>query len=397
MPILSYPQLGGVHPETATITNILASQDIKNPYTNTPLSEAMVMGIGGGLGIGYLLFEFTSVQPPIVSVVIGFSNRWNYTMDYMNNLFARLGMTISYSEATSPKKAWKNLHDQFDAGQPAFAWIDLAFMPYAHKPVDKQGQLSHWVTIFGYEDDFYWVDDKALRPFKVAKADLEASRGRISSYKNRLLKIDSFPTAIDLPLAILAGIADHIEHLSKDSETFSLPVLKKWAKTITHPKDKKSWRVVYGRNGRAGLYDTLWGMYEYIMQTKGGLRSLYADFLAEAGPIIGKNFTPAIAQYRKLADHWLDFADILLPDTFEDFSLTKDLIQEKNAHFLEMGGDADIVPYVAQLTALDAQHNAHFPLLDDEVDALFEAMRAKLLVIYEAETTALDTLKEIMS
>jgi hypothetical protein len=394
---IAYPQFGGVHPETATITNILASQGVKNPYTNTPLSEAMVMGIGGGLGIGYLLFEFTSVQPPLVSVVIAFSNRWNYTIDYMNSLFARLGISISYSEATSPKKAWKNLHDQLDAGQPAFAWIDLAFMPYAHKPAHQQGHLSHWVTIFGYEDDFYWVDDKALRPFKVPKDALEASRGRISSYKNRLLKIESIPTAIDLPQAILAGIADHIEHLSKDSETFSLPVLKKWAKTINHPKDKKSWRVVYGKKGRAGLYDTLWGMYEYIMQTKGGLRGMYADFLAEAGPIIGKNFAPAIGQYRKLADHWLDFAEILLPDTFEDFSVTKDLLQEKNAHLLEMGGDADITPYVAQLTALDAQHNADFPLSDEEVDALFEAMRAKLLVIYEAETTALETLKEIMS
>ena len=51
----NYTQIGGIHPETATMTNVLANQGFVSPHNGRPLSEAMVLGIAGGLGCGYIL------------------------------------------------------------------------------------------------------------------------------------------------------------------------------------------------------------------------------------------------------------------------------------------------------------------------------------------------------
>ena len=46
-----YALRGGVHPDSAALANVLAHHGID-------LSEAMMLGIGGGLGAGYILWEF---------------------------------------------------------------------------------------------------------------------------------------------------------------------------------------------------------------------------------------------------------------------------------------------------------------------------------------------------
>ena len=55
-----YRLRGGVHPETATIANVLANQGVVSGLTGQPLTEAAILGIGGGLGAGYILWEFKS-------------------------------------------------------------------------------------------------------------------------------------------------------------------------------------------------------------------------------------------------------------------------------------------------------------------------------------------------
>ena len=47
-----------MHPDTAAVANVLAHHGVVAGHTGEPLSEAMVLGIGGGLGAGYILWEF---------------------------------------------------------------------------------------------------------------------------------------------------------------------------------------------------------------------------------------------------------------------------------------------------------------------------------------------------
>ena len=53
-----YALRGGIHPDTAAVANVLAHHGVTAGHTGEPLSEAMVLGVGGGLGAGYVLSKF---------------------------------------------------------------------------------------------------------------------------------------------------------------------------------------------------------------------------------------------------------------------------------------------------------------------------------------------------
>src|SRR5687767_11858778 len=71
-----YRMRGGLHPETATLANVLANQGVTSGLTGEPLTEAAILGIGGGLGAGYILWEFQKHSGPVLTV--GFRNQWQY-------------------------------------------------------------------------------------------------------------------------------------------------------------------------------------------------------------------------------------------------------------------------------------------------------------------------------
>jgi hypothetical protein len=48
----TYRLRDGLHPETATLANVLANQGVLSGLTGEPLTEATILGIGGGLGAG---------------------------------------------------------------------------------------------------------------------------------------------------------------------------------------------------------------------------------------------------------------------------------------------------------------------------------------------------------
>src|SRR5687768_14292705 len=96
----------GIHPETATLKQVLALQGVKNPHTGEPFTEAMLLGIGGGLGAGYILWEFKAHES--ANIVMGFRSRWNYVAEFMQKVPHRLGAETVLQEA-SRKKAADNL------------------------------------------------------------------------------------------------------------------------------------------------------------------------------------------------------------------------------------------------------------------------------------------------
>ena len=64
-PLAGYQMRGGLHPETATLANVLANQGVVSGLTGEPLTEAAILGIGGGLGAGYILWEFQASRGKI--------------------------------------------------------------------------------------------------------------------------------------------------------------------------------------------------------------------------------------------------------------------------------------------------------------------------------------------
>ncbi len=375
--------IGGVHPNTASIRNVLAVQ-------GAVFSEALLLGIGGGLGAGYILWEFKSHGSP--NIVMWFRNRAHYAAERMRTLCERLGAAYTEQETSGAKGAAAHLQAALEAGQPFITWVDKAHLPYQQLPEALKAYISTVVGVHGQRGDELLIDDLGDQLYSISSADFAAARGRISSDKNRLLRVT--PGTTDLPSAIRAGIADHIEHVGGDSDSFALPVYKKWAKMLTDTKNKKGWPTVFAN--RKGLYGTLASVYQGITfdgSDGAGLRLLYADFLDEAAGLLGQNdLKDAAAAYRALAAPWQAFADAALPA--KPFAETRDLLKQKYA-LLRRNQQDKLRPVAERLETLEREMNDAFPLDDAAVQAHFSAMQSALQTVYEAEVAALTTLKAV--
>lgn len=398
--ITGYEQFGGVHPETATITNTLRYMGVKNPATGEPFSEAMLFGIAGGLGACYILWEFKEYSRP--AIVFGWQHQFNYPVRYVENLCKRISVTSDFHETGGVKKARQTLDDALAGGNPAILWLERELLDYYNRDPDDTGWFSWVVTVCGYDAtaDSFTIDDTGSRPFTVPSASLTASRKRIPSFKNRLLLL-SAPESIDLPAAVTAGIQGNIDYLGSKSTSFALPTLRKWARMLTDTKNAKGWPTVFA--GGKCLFSGLVSVYEGIVHEGSdgtALRGMYADFLTEAAAVVGSAaLSDAAAEYRALGAKWHTLADMALDPAVEPLAAARDVLDRREAA-IKTGGDdqADmIVGLGKEFEAMRPGADADFPCDQAWIDDLFSRMQAQISDIYAHENAALDVLREALA
>ena len=207
---------------------------------------------------------------------------------------------------------------------------------------------------------------------------LDAARGRVGSYRNRLCVIE--PDRDELPVSLLrdavrAGLADAADHLASGSDSFGLEAWRKWARMMTGSA-AKAWPRVF-ESGR-GLTEALLSTYEGIQPVGsdgGHLRDLYADFLEEAAALLEEPALSAHAvAWREAAARWRALADLALPE-----GRLRELLAEMHGTVVE-GGDASAA--AAELWEL---RRSEAPVDPGE---LFPAMGSHLEEIYSAEMAA---------
>jgi hypothetical protein len=368
-----YRLRGGVHPDTAAVANVLAHHGVVAGHTGEPLSEAMVLGIGGGLGAGYILWEFESRGGAIL--VLGFRNRWQYPDRWMKALLERLAVPASHLETGGARTAARQLDESLAAGLPALATIDRQTIGYWHLPTEMEGRGGYPVVVYAAEGDTVRLDDRFVAPRSVAREVLDAARGRVGSYKHRLCVVS--PDRDELPVdllrdAVRAGLADAREHLGSRSDSFGLEAWRKWARMMTGSA-AKAWPRVFA-DGR-GLAGALLSVYEGIQPVGydgGHLRGLYADFLDEAAGLLeDAALSEAAAAWRAAAVQWQALAELALPE-----GRLRELLAE--VHEAVVGGD-DAGAAAGELWELSRTV---------EVEPRFEAMGSLLEEIYESERAA---------
>jgi Butirosin biosynthesis protein H, N-terminal/Domain of unknown function (DUF4872) len=371
-----YRLRGGVHPETAAVANVLAHHGVVGGHTGEPLSEAMVLGIGGGLGAGYILWEFESRGGPIL--VLGFRNRWQYPDRWMRGLLDRLAVPAQHLETGGARTAARQLEEALAAGRPALATIDDQPIGYWHLPPEMEGHGGYPIVVYAIDGDLVHVDDRFVAPRAVPRDALDAARARVVSYRHRLCVIE--PDRDELPVelmrdAVRAGLADAAEHLAADSDSFGLPAWRKWARMMTG-KAAKAWpRVFASGHGLAGALLSTYEGIQPVGRYGGHLRDLYADFLDEAAALLED---PALSDrataWRAAAARWQALAELALPE-----GRLRELLAEIHATVVE-GGDARSA--AAELWELRRADVAV------EVGELFPAMASLLEEIYELEIAA---------
>lgn len=374
-----YPALSGRHDGFRALANVAGHAGFVDPRNRRPFSEAMWLGLAGGLGCGYILWEFKALQSAVLT--LGFSYRWNYTKEVLQQVVTRVGAEPCCHESGGQKAAAKQLATLHERGIAPLALVDPYFLPHRGVPDHCEGCGGARVVICGREGDDWLVHDGGL--FLVSDAALQSARGRIGSYKNYLLWFGPLRESYDLRQAVIEGVRDHLAHLQRRSTSFSIGAVAKWAKLMTHEKDPKSWRRVFAEGN--GLYSALVSLYRGVaVESDGGLRGLYADFLAEAAELVAP-LEAAVAPYREAQACWRRLAEHALAPLPE----TRELLVQRDAAL--NGGNVQALTEINRtLESLRQAYDAAFR----EPAGLFEQLQSDLNAVVAAESAALSMLAE---
>lgn len=395
---LGWTLRGGTDPDAYAVAALLAHLGITGP--GGPLSEPLVFGIGGGIGAGYILWEFQHDDSRVVT--LGFHNQWQYFGRRVERTLQRLGVNGDWHRTGGVKAAEARLTAELDAGRPALVWPDRYHIGYWDLPAFLDGRGGHPVIVYGRTGDRVHVDDRTLAPLTVARADLDRARARVGTYRNTLLVLDDQPRVLDAGMlreAMLTGLRDVVAHLSASSDSFSLPAWRKWARMLTDRRNSKAWpRVFADRVGLVGALLSVWEGIEPAGMTGGNLRPLFADFLTEAGGLLD---SPALVAHAKrwhdIAELWHSLAETALPPD-SPLARIRDLSVAVSSSVAQGDeGAADRTAATAELWDRRAQHTISAPFDDDTIDAMFTAMSAALTRIYQAETNAIAELGTLIA
>jgi len=302
----------GAHFETANVRNLLRASGVE-------ISEAMCLGIGGGIAAGYQYcpsvqsyetLDYSGVQLVPRVKLMTTNGAW------YRDTFARLGLEMDVRESTGKKAAAANLIAGLDAGKIVVAWTTPAGLAHSLSWTSTCGMytvLVHSVSA----DTVTYSDHVSVR--KMDLTEFNAARERVCSFKNRTLTVNVSKIAEkQWKSAVMAGLRETAGDFEKPRlGTFNLPGLKEGV-GLVNGKNKRSWPVVFpGRNILLPMRD----IYESIeLGTGAGLmRPLYAAFLDEASALLGRPELGAVAEsYKGLAKQWTEFAEFILPKPFAE-------------------------------------------------------------------------------
>jgi hypothetical protein len=381
--------------DSAALKNLLAHAGALNPADGKPMSEALCFGLAGGIGAGYSFCP--SVPRSGHGSGVSIPGRYRaYATDatWFQGCFDRLGIATRVTETTAPGKAYRNLKSELEEGRPTVVWCGRANLPILGGPIDSCDMGMYTLIVHAIDETaaVAQVADRAPTSLTLSLEQLALARNQVCSHKNRTLTIDpnvqiTVPT---LRRALKASIRETAEGLlAGKMKTFSLEGLEILAKMIVNRSNKDGWLKVF--HGRL-LYQALRDLYESIETGDGGglHRGLYADFLSEAGPILGNDRLTQLATiYAALSDQWRTLARLSLPGNVKIFKEARDLLAKRDRLFLEKGARAldDVKEVVKQLQAIQTEMS-EFPLSSKGTELVLQGLRDQIVDLHQAETAA---------
>lgn len=395
---MGYQHKGGRQLETAAIKNVLDYYTIAAPHTGKPYSEALLFGIGGGIGISYFVFDYEAENFTSLFIGTRITTHESDAPHFVQTICDRIGLTTKLQHSTSESAAEKALCKSIAEGQPVMAWVDGALLPYYGTP-----SAYHPLIVYSINDDKVQIGDLYKQPLTITLSQLAAARQGGEVKRMRSMTLSREATPIRIEEAIQQGLHDCIHQMREGfgpanfASNVGLKALPKWADLLVNTKDKRGWPQMFPAGRK--LYDALFDVYNQIEHRGSGgsaFRDLFADFLSEASVILNRSdFDVLIEQFRKSARQWGELADALLPNGIPEFSEAKQLANRKRKLFDQKGLDParEITEINAQLAELRARMDTEFPLDAGEVHDLLHRLRDHVLNIQRTEANAIATLE----
>lgn len=293
MIINNFSPFSGEHCETTATGTLLKSLGIE-------LSEAMLFGIGGGLG--FIYWDMKNMDFPFIG---GRIKPDLLTRNIVNNL----NLQMEVKETSSPKKAWENVKENVDQGNIVGLKLDCYHLDYFTNKVHFAG---HYVAMYGYDDHYaYLVDTRQQGGMEgLVKTSLENlalarnEKGQMSS-KNLSYTIRKIEVVPDLRNVIIKAIQENaIDYINPPIKNLGYKGIKKTSVEIN------KW-FVRSKNIEDDLVLTA------TLMERGGtggslFRNMYRDFLKECLTIF--DYAPlqnAYDLFSEIAPMWGEVSELI--------------------------------------------------------------------------------------
>ena len=393
-------QLNGRHWETGSIHNALAVQGVKAPHTGKPYSEALLLGVSGGIAFGYFTFEYKGFLPHVALLT-------RNTFNPFSTILERLGIAQDIQQTNKAETAEKNLLNTLESGLYPILWVDQFSLPYNCLPEDQP--MWGMMPILAIQSDgkSVTIADRSSQPLYLSIAELTKARGRVKEEKYRLVTLDA-PQTTKLASAVHKGICQAISLFTEEPprgarDNFGFAAYEKLAEMLVNTRNKQSWERFFAPGVR--MYHALAGSpvqpgaYHWVNtwgSADGAERGLYADFLLEAAQILKRPaLKEAAEKFRESHRLWLTFANALLPDDVPLLGESRKMIQKKHDLFIGKGESAlpEIKQINTRLNQLLSQSEKDFPLSQEQAADFRANLRDILLRIKATEEQAIDLLQ----
>jgi len=272
-------------------------------YNDHPLSEEMLLGLGGG--VGFIYWHQKGADPFI-------GGRANARGEFEPLAGERTGVEIRAHTTSSARKAERALLEMLEAGQPVMIHCDMGFLPYFDFGGQEYHFGAHVVVVCGYDPatEQVLVADRDAELYPVSMEALAKARG--STYKpfpprHLWYTFDFGEKRQPAPAEVRAAIAEQAAGMLEP------PIANFGVKGIrTAAKRALKWPDVMDADA---LRFTLFNAFIFI-DAKGGsggglFRYMFSRFLREAAGITEEfRLNEIAAEFERIGDRWQEVAGI---------------------------------------------------------------------------------------
>lgn len=273
--------------EPTTVGNLIQ-------HCGLTLSEPMLFGIGEGLN--FIFWDSKQMGYPFLG--------GRCKQDVLTeNITRNLQLKLDVNETASKTKAWEFVKSNLAKDIPVGLKLDFYFLEYIEQKIHF---AAHYVTIYGYDEEFGYLIDGGMQVKSSLSSISEARnyKGSMSS-PNRAFTITTGDKLLDMRKAIVCAIHRNAEqYLNPPIQNISFKGIKKTAKLVPNWFDKP------------GMTPELIVQTGSLMEeagTGGALfRNIYRDFLKECDelyPEIGLH--DAFLKFTMIAPMWSEVSRLI--------------------------------------------------------------------------------------
>lgn len=375
--INNFDLFGGLHCETSAIRKVLL-------YHELPISEEMLLGLGGG--IGFIYWYVKQMPAPM----IGGRGGGRY---FIEDAARRAGLTLEVQRTTSSKKGHALLIEKLAQYEPAVIYADMAYLPYMGVGEDAHfGQ--HVFVVYGVDEqeNLVYISDRAQKGVTVTVDELKKARAsKFPPWPPQHAIIDfQLPKKLAITKdTIIEAMQQTVDRmLNPPIRNIGLNGIKKWSKHIV------KWPSLFP--GEKLLHALYQGFIYIETGGTGGsaFRPMYSRYLQEVSERFSiRGLDHVIAKYKEAARIWSKIANLLLPDEYPMLRRARELILEQNRIGEEQPRGA-----TEKLQAINQEFESQInDILAEVADApkFLPFVQEQILQLYQVEREAIELLQNV--